>query len=552
MFSKYPAARMTHNTLTLRAQQVRFALAGVFLILIAGLLFSRLGYYALWDDESFTALGAKGVMRTGDTSVMLDHNNIVAYRQGIVVQNFRDRSTPPLATYLTAASFDLFGLDAWAARFPCVLLGFGMYVLILYWARRENLTVLAVLMIALLGNVSLILFFRQCRYYGPTIFLSVAIVFVYWRGKATPRTLLVLAGLSILLFAAHYLDFLALYVCLAIDYAIWKRKEWPPTWRNGLLLFGPQLVLIGIITSIWNPLRTPYGSYEALNDFWDRVTLFFWYWGDMGQAEFFSLPVMLLVVIVGLVQRRTWLLRGCVAMVVFLTVIVAVSPQPVRTTSVADVRYAAPLIPLAIALETGAICALLRQRTLLCIGAALIVFGTNLANGGPLVTGGFRSTLLSYLEELRDPPSEPYTPTANWINEHVPEGGSIWVQPDYMTYPLMFKAPRALYAWQLGWPPRPDFAGLPPIQFMGQEPPDYFVAFGPSLGAMEQTIGSWNRPDVSYRQVATINTFWKDMYRPELFWRTFTPITGYDPGTQAIYIFQRTKPPIAAAPAAAH
>jgi hypothetical protein len=36
------------------------------------------------------------------------------------------------------------------------------------------------------------------------------------------------------------------------------------------------------------------------------------------------------------------------------------------------------------------------------------------------------------------------------------------------------------------------------------------------------------------------------MYRPELFWRTFVPVTQYDPRTEAIYIFQRTKPPVAA------
>jgi hypothetical protein len=124
----------------------------------------------------------------------------------------------------------------------------------------------------------------------------------------------------------------------------------------------------------------------------------------------------------------------------------------------------------------------------------------------------------------------------------VPEGKSIWVLPDYAAYPLMFHAPRAVYAWQLPWPPRADFARLDPVNFQGLQAPDYLVAFGPALGEMARTLQSWNRPDVRYQPVATLDVFWKDTYRPELMWRTFAPITGFDPKTQAIYIFERVSP----------
>jgi len=212
---------------------------------------------------------------------------------------------------------------------------------------------------------------------------------------------------------------------------------------------------------------------------------------------------------------------------------------------VADVRYISAIIPLAIALEVGALLVLFERRTILALGAALIVFGTNLLNGGLFLDSGFRSTILNYAGELLHPPPDPYTPTAEWINEHVPENNSIWVLPDYATYPLMFQSPRALYAWQLNyWHPRPDFAGLPLIHFKGQEPPDYLIAFGPSMNEMVQALQTWNRPDVTYEQVATINVFWRDLYRPELFWHIFKPITNFDTNSQAVYIFQRIKPPI--------
>jgi hypothetical protein len=516
------------------------------LLTMAALLFTRLGHYALWDDEAITALGAKAIILTGDTSVLVDHSNIVGYRGGVNITDFHDRLDPPLPSYLAAASFLLFGPEAWTARVPFALSGLAALALIMFWARKENWPFILVLAFGLIGNVSLILYFRQCRYYGPMVFLSVAIAFVYWRGKPTPRTLLTLAALSILLFASNCMDYLALYTCLAIDYLIWKRMDWPPTWRNGLLLFGPQVILNGIIGSIWNPLKTPFGGNGTSNTFIDRLTLFFWYWRDLDRCEFFALPILLLALGVGVVQKRAWLVRGCLAILVYITVITVISPQPVSLTSAADVRYVAEVIPLAVALEAGALCVLLARRKILLMAAALLVFGTNLLNGGPLLDWGFRSTILCYAGELLHPLPEPYTPTAQWINGHVPAGGTIWVLPEYANYPLMFHAPDALYAWQLTWPPRPDFAGLPRIHFVGQVPPDYLIAFGPSLDEMAQAIRHWNRPDVSYQRVATIDVFWKDLYRPELFWRTFQPITNFDPNSQAVYIFQRTRPPIAA------
>lgn len=520
----------------------RLFLAGV-LSLFGLLLLVRLGHYALWDDEAMTALAAKGVLQTGDTSVLLDHGNIYAYRGGLLIRDFCERSRPPLDTYLTAGSFLLFGLNAWTARLPFALIGLATLALILFWARRANWSFLLIFCLGLIGNVSLILFFRQCRYYSPAIFFSTAIVCLYWQGRPSPRNLLALAGLSILLFFSHYLDYLALYACLTVDYLWWKRKEWPFSWRMVLLLFGPQVLINGLIAAIWNPLRTPFGAYPSINHFRDHLTLFLWSWRDLNQCEFMALPLIFLALVIGLTRQRAWLVRGCLAILVYLTVISLISPQPVRLAIEADVRYLAPIIPLALALEAGALCVLFERRAILAVVAALLVFETNLLKGGPLLNTGFRSTLLSYVGELLHPPPEPFTPTAQWINDHVPAGASIWVVPDYATYPLMFHAPQALYAWQLTWPPRPDFASLPLIHFKGQQPPDYLIAFGPGLDDLAQAKPDLDRLGATYQPVATIPVFWKDLYRPELFWHTFQPITNYDPNTRAVYIFQRIQPP---------
>jgi hypothetical protein len=503
------------------------------------LLFARLGHYALWDDEALAALSAKAVQATGDTGVLLDHDNIVAYRDGLCVHDFADRSTPPLAAYLAAASFDCFGISAFTARLPFALLGLGTGALLLLWARDLQPPARWVLLAAMFGNVSLILFCRQCRYYSPAIFFSLAIVFIAWRCRPGARQLLILAALSVCLFAANLMSYVALYVALAVDYLFWRRKEQPLGWRGWALVLVPQLILNGAIAMVWNPFRTAFGSYESVNTLFNRLTLFGWCWRDMDRCEFFALPLLLLALGVGIFLRRTWLIRGSVALVVYVAVIALTSPQAVGQSMEAEVRYLAPVLPLALALQVGALVALLEKRAALLAVAAALAFGTNLFNGGPFLSWGIRSTILSYLGELSMPQAEPYTPVAAWINTNVPPDKSVWVTPYYATYPLMFAAPNVHYAWQLTWPPRPDFTSLAPIDFAGRVSPDYIVALGPQQGVLSEIENQHVLPDFHYQLVDTIPVYWKDMYRPELYWRRFDTLTAFDPSRDGVFIYRK-------------
>ena len=523
----------------------RFTLAILIatLVLAAVLLFTRLGHYALWDDESYTALGARGVLRTGDTSILLDHGNIVACRGGLLVTNMCDRATPPLPAYLVAASFALFGQDTWTARLPFALAGLGTIALVLLWARRQGWLFMAVTALGLLGNVSLLLFCRQCRYYALAIFFSTAIVLLYSRAKWTPRNLFTLSLLSALLFASQYLDYFALYACLALDYAVWKRHESPLGWRGALWLFLPQAILNGIVGAIWNPLLTPFDSYATHVTFLDHFTLFYRYWRDVDFSEFVSLPLLLVTLIVGLNQRRTWLVRGCGALAVYLTMMALLCEQPPNASVVADTRYVIPIIPLAIVLEAALVCLASRHRPALALAAALFVFFTNTLFFVSVAGNSLRSTPASFVRELINPVPEPITPTADWIAAHVPDGASVWVEPDYLAYPLMFRAPNALYAWQLAWPPLPNFASLPRIHFHLQEPPDYIIAFAPSVPAVNRLVTDWRGNGLLYKWTATIPVFWRPLYRPELFWHSFTPVPTYNPKTQSVYIYARVKTP---------
>ena len=250
--------------------------AALVFLAAAILLFARLGHYAVWDDEAMVTLVAKGILRTGDTSVLPDDHNLVAYGGGILVRDLHDRSTPPLASYVTAGCMKLFGENATAARLPFALFGLATVALMLRWLARDraDMTFRVLLAVALLGNVSFFLFCRQCRYYAPTVFFSVATVYCYLHWRGGWRGLAVMGLCSVLLFAANYFNYLALYACLAADYLLWRRCRVRLRLPDWIVLFAPQAVLCAAVAHVWNPLRTPFGGWVAQNSCNWRLRLF--------------------------------------------------------------------------------------------------------------------------------------------------------------------------------------------------------------------------------------------------------------------------------------
>jgi hypothetical protein len=240
----------------------------------------------------------------------------------------------------------------------------------------------------------------------------------------------------------------------------------------------------------------------------------------------------------------------------------------------ATVRYLAVVIPICIYTSVLSIQALTGRAKWLAVPLAVLAFGTNALHGGPLVGvdnkamfskiiahGRIRSTVVEFTRELMDPPPSAYRATADWINVNLKENETVWVMPDFATYPLMFHAPRALYAWQI----RPHFAdwyafyrapedmfeeqlkkrkegqfkGLPEIHFYGQIPPDYVIAFGPHAVLADTSMKRLRKRGVHYAMAKQIGLYWYDLIRPELFWHSFREIKDFSRASEAIYIFKR-------------
>ncbi|MCX7981962.1 MAG: glycosyltransferase family 39 protein [Syntrophales bacterium] len=515
----------------------------VILLFCLFFLFYGLNHYALWDDEALTALSARGVLKTGDTTAFIDHN-IVAFRNGSLLYEGYDRSTPPLSSYILAPVMYLLGDDAWVCRLPFALFGLCTYLIILYWLWREaaDKSLWLVIVIALIGNVSLFLYFRQCRYYSPTIFFTVLSAYYYLRlnaERSIHHAWLLFLSLTMLL-ASSSLNYFVFLIVLGVDYVLWERKN--KKLSVGLLFFPVVIhaALVALLLSVWNPLKTANAEPLLINSMPDRMRLMWLALRDMNRCEFFPGLFFSLVPIFAFLRQDRWLKRGFLAFFVYLLGICLFSPQHLKGVVFADVRYYTPLIPLSITLSGRLLWVLLRKKRLLVIGFSFLLFWTNLFNEMGMGYAGLRSTPLAYGFELIFPPPESYTPAIKWVKGHVKPRQSVLVIPLWKTYPLMYHAPEALYAWQFSDPPPREYAHVNPIHIRGRIKPDYIIAFGPVVIDLARSHLAQE-----YRLIDILPYYWQDLYRPELFWRSFRPVKYDKDAGQEVYILKRKDLPLA-------
>lgn len=537
---------------------LKLGLAGIYLVIAALLLFVNLGSYGLWSDEADTVLFAQGVAATGDTTARLGHN-VYAYRQGALLRDLHNRQTPPLSYYVLAPFVSVWGADTFAVRMPFALAGLLIVALGLFWLWRSdaNPALWLACGAATLGQVSFFLYSRQCRYYALAMLATLLVTYVYLQHRGRLVTLLLLLLASLTLLTSQYLNYVALAGVLAVDYGLWQRHTFRWSTRDFILLFAP-LTVIGLgFWWFWS------GGGGSGNGPIDWLMLAWWNLRDLHTCECVNLLLLVGSPLVWLVTRDRWLLRLPVAIGMYALVTALLSPQPVASTQVADVRYLAPLILASIALVARwcywlilyidwkalpLIALTVWTNALFLLGSWFAAPPSSLHQWSTEVGRTFRCTPFEFIREIAWPRQTASRQVSDWITAHVADGKSVWVVPGEEAYQHMAQAPQAIYAWQLDLPangqPAEQFRDLPAIHFFGREPVDYMIVYGPfaSDAKFVTFLDTLKNAGHSYRRTATLDVFWDDAIRPELFWRRFRDLRDFDRATQAVYVYERTQP----------
>jgi len=438
----------------------------------------------------------------------------------------------------------LLGHNSFACRLPFAICGMGTVLIIISWLRRLQPPgmVWITATIILLSNASFFLFQRQCRYYAVATFLTTLVAYLYCHWNGNRRRLLGIAVVMSLLLTSQYLDYAAVVGCLVIDYGIWGRRRRIIRGVEWLILIIPQLVTAVIVCRIWNPIERAASVVGATNGaaqqavamqshawIFGFLKLFWWNLRDLIACDFAILPLLVLCPLLYFLRKSDWLLRAPIALLVFVGGIALFTAHPMPAVGNAEVRYLAPVLPLCIGISILAVLGMQSHRWLRAALLGLSAIAVILPVG--------ESSALNYYRELWHPAIEPYTPVAQWFRQNIPANSTVYICPDWCVSPMMWNAPQPTYVWQLSDPPKPDYTTLAKIYFKGRVPPDYLIAFGPYVAEIEQWRSHFQQQGVRYESVATIPVYYKEMFRPELIWRSF--ITIQPAAGERVYVYRR-------------
>jgi len=415
--------------------------------------------------------------------------------------------------------------------------------LLLRWAsrREEGVRQLLLISILLLGNASFFLFFRQCGHYGLAMLFTLLVFYLYrhWDGKDRKQAIfLSLALLGLML--SHHVTFAGVAAALALDYVLWKRKEAPLARFNWLAVLVPQAAGVILLWLFWNPMRTGLGSLAGNNVF-GMLKLFFLYISDMNRAEFYSAFVMIVTIGLGWHGRNKDIGRAILPVLVMLAATAFLTFQNAKTANNAELGYMAAAIALCLLIQARGISLLCGDRTIACLSVAFLVAFSNFGNGGMFFREGVRSTSYLFARELLNPPkTDSYRTVAEWINKNIPLGALVHVEPNASLYPLMFKANRVFYSWQLepGARSQAQFKELPPVFFKGECVPDFFIVSGPFVPKVDAMVKQFCPPATVCNEVARLDAHIYGAHRPEVFLRAFNPLPATPEGLK-VRVYKR-------------
>jgi hypothetical protein len=539
----------------------------LFLVIVSYLGFTGVSNNFFWDDEAQVGFIAKNFVKIGHLTGW-DGRNLLSCRNGTLIDNNFRSIDPPLAYLVAALSYKLFGNNTFTARYPFVIL--GLMTLVFFWTLLKQefgaFYHAHLYGMALFGlSYSFLLNIRQCRYYALCLFFSVVsyLLFVRCIRKGGVPCFIAL-GLSLsLLFYSNYLLFACFSGALLVVFAVYHIKHATRSfyWKACLavIVAGVCTVPYAMHFRIW--LRPDIPEQKHLVE---KAVLLFWNIRELDYIGY--LPVIVVVpLLIYLLRNRNnpsvpssvaqWtLLVG--AYVVFISLL---SPQPAPWSGIkggtADIRYLIICLPFSAGI-IGFFLALVHKLIgqivaciLLCIMLCTNALSLRL-NKLPV-----RVLLPSYVREIHKKDITPYEAAVSYLMANAKQDDTVVALPDYANQVLLYYMSDKIKIGGLltdsSHVPRETLARLNVPLYFNAYHPKWIVSFG-MLPDRIRWLSVFSRDgydygcefdsakgSYSFSADAVLPFYWEDKTRPELPWHTFGPVTAFNPGMEAVYIFKR-------------
>ncbi|MDA2916238.1 glycosyltransferase family 39 protein [Nitrospinae bacterium AH_259_B05_G02_I21] len=543
------------------------------LILVASgyLTFTGLDNTYFWDDEAEMGIVARNFLSTGQLTAW-DGRNLFAPRNGKTLTRELTVNEPPLSSLVTALSFRLLGISTWAARFPFAIAGLAT-LFVFAMILREEFGTQSWLWVYALGSLALsvtfLLFIRQCRYYALSLLFSSLTYYAYRKCLATRHLLwFIIVGISsILLFFSNYLVGGAFLGSLTILHLVFHRKSFSIIdWGKMALsvtIFAGATVPYGVTHSIWYRPAQIMGPPEP----WlaRKLTVLWWNLIDIDRISALPWVTVVLLTFLLILRRERKLGRITLEWAIVglgnVIIVALTSPQPTNVPTVADVRYLIASLPF-FAGFTGVFIWLLHQwkkplgpvmlAALLCSNVFTINMLDNRIIGGMTIIKGARWLLPAYIREVHNNYPTSIAVASNFLNKNARQDDLVYVLPSEYNWPLLFyvgeKIKLCCFLNEKSPLSKEDMRKLQAPLFIDEHYPDWVVVFGAHPEALKM-VRAFSRPHLrglqvvnfNYQLVQTLDAYWRQTQRPELFWHSFGPKTDFDRDRLGVYIFRRAK-----------
>lgn len=378
---------------------------GLTVVAITGavLIFTNLGSDYLWADEGDTAVFAANIVKDGvprawDGITFVDSDKGARLNHDLIMV-----TSPWLQYYVTAASFFIFGKNAFSARLPFALAGW-LTVLLAYrvvlqttasrWAGFCAASILV-------SSVQFLLYCRQCRYYSLSMLLGLLLIWTFLRMKSARQHVL-FALVAILLFHTHpigSIPVIALGVLTFVYRPFSSQRRWFWTAVPAIVaLTAPWIVLggSGYVESM--------GSVQSIPQFVGRIVQYIIECASV--TPLLGVTLMLLVCALqkrrddkNKISRESSMLEipknnqgSAIIIVTFVTLLfyalTIAATQPADSLWRIGIRYTAVMLPL-LAMTAGILIAkITKDRAVLSLSLLSVVILTKFAQLTPWIFWG--------------------------------------------------------------------------------------------------------------------------------------------------------------------